>query len=178
MGIGRPTKFPWKEIEHDAVINGLNHRELGIKYNMAADTIRRHADRHAWPMTYRIVPKLQEKAVQLATERAVERIADEWINKGDDHRKMVFKLANESLKKMPIRAPKNFREAEAADKMARRAAGLDVTDINQQTLININESIDSFDEPAPIEAVVIQDVRELNPPSTDLESEPPATGPS
>lgn len=178
VGLGRPTKFPWKEIEQDAVHNGLNYKELEIKYNISRDTVRRYADRHQWPMAYRLIPKLKKKVLELATEKAVERAADEWINKGDDHRKMVFKLANESLAKMPIRAPKNFREAEAADKMARRAAGLDVTDINQQTLININESIDSFDEPAPIEAVVIQDVRELNPPSSEMESEPPPTGPS
>lgn len=50
-----------------------------------------------------------------------------------------------SLKRMKPRAPKNFREAEVCDKIARRSAGLDKVDVVQQTLIQLNERIEGFD---------------------------------
>lgn len=57
--------------------------------------------------------------------------------------RVAFKLAHESLKRMKPRAPKNFREAEVCDKIARRSAGLDSEEgPRQQLLININELMD------------------------------------
>jgi hypothetical protein len=59
---------------------------------------------------------------------------------------VAFDLAHESLKKMKPHAPKNFREADAADRMARRASGLDNSEMAQHmTLIRINESVEEFE---------------------------------
>lgn len=46
---------------------------------------------------------------------------------------------------MKPRAPKNFREAEVCDKIARSSAGFDKVDVVQQTLIQLNEQIEGFD---------------------------------
>ena len=46
---------------------------------------------------------------------------------------------------MKPRAPKNLREAEVCDKIARRSAGLDKVAVVQQTLIQLNGRIEGFD---------------------------------
>lgn len=140
----------WKLIEDDCTHpdTPLSFAQAEKKYGVSQKTISKRANRNKWP-----IPRVIAKQIQGKLEQAVERQAIKWASKGDRHREVVFNLAHESLKKMKPKAPKNFREAESADKMARRAAGLEVADVNQQTLIQINEAIDahvtSADEPAP-----------------------------
>jgi hypothetical protein len=79
----------------------------------------------------------------------------DWAARGDDHRDHAFKVGHESLKKFKPRSPKNFRELEIADRMARRAAGLETADVINQTLVHINEAIDEHGDSQVIEAVVV-----------------------
>jgi hypothetical protein len=53
--------------------------------------------------------------------------------------------------------PKSWKEFDVADRAARRAAGLENAEVVQQTLIQINEAIDDFDQPRPIQAELITD---------------------
>ena len=60
-------------------------------------------------------------------DQAVEIIAQSWAERGEQHRLLAFQLAHNSLKTaakrgLPI---EDWRDADLADKTARRNAGLD-----------------------------------------------------
>jgi hypothetical protein len=54
--------------------------------------------------------------------------AESWGQKGEEHRALAFRLAHDALKKLSkkrVPPPADWQEIEKADKMARRAAGMD-----------------------------------------------------
>lgn len=130
----------WAQIEADCTNpnDPMSFTDAEKKYGVSCKTISKRANRKHWAL-----PRIIAKAVEKKIENGLEKVASKWKDKGERHREVVFDLAHESLKKMKAKAPKNFREAEAADKMARRAAGLEVSEISQQTLIQINDAIDA-----------------------------------
>ena len=139
---GDRAAIDWTPIEL-AVTGGLSFSDAAERFGVKQDSIRKRAKRHNW-----ILPKGLSKIVHNKLEKAVEKVADDWLAKAETHRKDAFELAHESLKKMKPRAPKNFREADICDKIARRNAGLDDVDSAKQvTLIHINEAIDAYDQP-------------------------------
>jgi hypothetical protein len=108
------------------------------------------ARRYRWP-----VPRAIGKAVQNA--EVVDRTAQDWLNKGEAHRRIVFDKASGAITQAKMCPPRSWRDFDLADRTARRAAGLESAEIVQQTLIQINEAIDDFDQPRPIEAELIRD---------------------
>lgn len=165
--MGAPSPFDWVPIEHDACVNGLTAPELEAKYGIKANTINQHARRNKWPWAHKIIPEIQRRAIAVGAARAVREVAEEWSQRGEDHRNLVFNLAHDSLKKMKPKAPKNFRDAKMADDMARRAAGLETSENVNQTLIQINDSIDDFDAPRPIKEAQVVPTEEQ---PTDVEA--------
>jgi DNA-binding transcriptional regulator YhcF (GntR family) len=149
------TKIPWPAIQEAATNEALTINELAERFGVKAATIRRAYDRKKLVLVSKIIPQVQRRIAEKVAQQTIERKTDEWLARGERHRKVAFDLAHDSLKLMKPKAPRNFREAEAADKIARRAAGLDVSDTVQQTLININEAMDSSDEPVPVQAFTI-----------------------
>lgn len=142
----RTMGIPWTKIE-EAMIAGENPNDVSKKYNVPYNTIRVHCSRHKicvpTQRMIRVVSKNMEKAVQ----SAAEKVAKSWLEKGEEHRQDAFNVAHESLKKFQAKAPRTFRELESADRIARRAAGLETADVIQQTLVNVNEAINDFDQP-------------------------------
>ena len=63
-------------------------------------------------------------------------VTETWAEKAEAHRQKVFALASKALDAANVPTPKNWRDLETADKMARRAAGLD-DDSGQRTLVQI-----------------------------------------
>jgi hypothetical protein len=63
-------------------------------------------------------------------------VTETWAEKAEAHRQKMFKLASDALDKASLPPPKNWRDAETADKIARRASGLD-DDSGQRTLVQI-----------------------------------------
>jgi len=107
------------------------------------------ARRYRWP-----VPRAIGKAVQNA--EVVDRTAQDWLNKGEAHRRIVFDKASGAITQAKMCPPRSWRDFDLADRTARRAAGLESAEIVQQTLIQINEAIDDFDQPRPIEAELLE----------------------
>jgi hypothetical protein len=145
-------EIPWQEIE-ECLRAGERVTDLAKLYKLAPSTIRAHCSRNKMPCNRRMV-KTISKEMEQVVRAAAEEAAKSWLEKGEEHRKVAFDIAHESVSKFKARAPRNFRELEAADKIARRAAGLEVADVVQQTLVNVNEAIDSFEMPQ--EATVIE----------------------
>lgn len=146
----KQTLIPWPAIQEAATNEGLTIPELSNRFGVDAGTIRKRVNRGKLVIVARALGAIQRRAAVKAAEAAATKVANEWVERGENHRKVAFDLAHESLKKMKPKAPRNFREAELADKIARRAAGLDTADTVQQTLININEAMSADDEPTPV----------------------------
>lgn len=60
-----------------------------------------------------------------ANEEVTQSLAESWAEKGDQHRALAFSLAHTSLQKASVEPPQTWRDVELADRIARRAAGLD-----------------------------------------------------
>ena len=128
----------WKAIEAAICIGGLGYSEAGRKFNISPHAIMMRAKRHGWAVPSKIAKRVEalqksvtERAVCEANRHcndlAVEIIAQSWAERGEQHRLLAFQLAHNSLKPaakrgLPI---EDWRDADLADKTARRNAGLD-----------------------------------------------------
>ena len=85
-----------------------------------------------------IVKKIVERAEnpnchELSRDQVKAAITETWAEKGAKLRRVMFKKAYNAVKQSTVQTPKNWRDLEIADKLARRAAGLDTSD-NQVNL--------------------------------------------
>ena len=118
------------------------------EFAVKEDTIRKRARRYNWPVS-KAIGKSVQKAVQ--NTQVAERTAHDWLAKSAAHRAVVFDKAHGAITKATIRPPQSWKDFDLADRAARRATGLENTEVVQQTLVQINEAIDDFDQPRPIE---------------------------
>ena len=128
----------WKALEAAICIGGLGYSEAGRKFNVSPHAIMMKAKRHGWAVPSKIAKRVEalqksvtERAVCEATahcnDQAVEIIAQSWAERGEQHRTLTFCLAHSELKSaskrgLPI---EDWSAAEKADRMARKACGLD-----------------------------------------------------
>ena len=145
MGIKRSRKKPrppqaispetWKGVEAAICIGGLGYSECGRKFNVSPHAIIMKAKRHGWAVPSKIAERT--KALQArykacesdrnGNEEVIQAVAQGWAERGEQHRLLAFQLAHNSLKRaakrgLPI---EDWRDADLADKTARRNAGLD-----------------------------------------------------
>jgi hypothetical protein len=124
--------------------------EASKKFKIKMATISARAKREGWRMMLR-----HEK------NKLVAKAEKDWAKLGDTHREHAFKIGHESLKRFKPRAPKNFRELDIADRIARRAAGLENDSVVQQTLVHINEAVEGHAEEQVIEAYEVDNTPPL-----------------
>jgi len=145
---GGRVAIPWDIIERTCIA-GMTFMSAAEEFGVKEDTIRKRARRYGWAVQ-RAVGKAVQRAVQNA--EVVSRTAQDWFAKGEVHRRIVFDKASNAITQAKMCPPRSWRDFDLADRTARRAAGLESAEIVQQTLIQINEAIDDFDQPRPIEA--------------------------
>lgn len=122
----------WAAIER-ACTAGMSFQEAERVFGIPSDTIYKRSVRKAW-----IVPTKIEKIVREVSEREKtmqivgNTVGQTWAERGEAHRRMVFEKAYGGLTSAQLPTPKSWKDAEIADKMARRAAGLD----NAETQVN------------------------------------------
>ena len=96
-------------------------RAFGIRI---PETILMKSKREHWPVPNRV----EQRSRALQTNiLATETLAVNWLEKAEQHRALAFQLAHDSLraaakKGLPI---ESWRDADLADRSARRNAGLD-----------------------------------------------------
>jgi hypothetical protein len=106
--------------------------------------------RDKWPVPSRVEERARQlqaslqRQIEAAQDRrngndvTTENLAQDWVSRGEAHRQLAFSLAHDALRKaakkgLPVR---NWRDADLADKTARRNAGLD-SDENSRIQIGI-----------------------------------------
>lgn len=140
-------------------------REASFKFDVPESTLRQYSIQHSWKVTAEIVKqaraivKSKRELANLAAEQAVST----WAARGERHRKRIMDIAEASLKNIKKVPVKSARDLETIDKAGRRAAGLEVADTVNQTLIQVNEAINQHAEAEPIEAELVDDPAALLP---------------
>lgn len=151
----------WSAIEKFMMITE-DYVAAAKQFNVKADTIRKRAKRHGWPLPSVIAAKVlalkKVGDVQTAQNGAlIEQSAKTLAERGEAHAEMVFEKANAALvalKKFPVR---NARDVELIDKVARRAAGMGNDDEGARiSIIQLNEALDSHRTDDVIEAEIVQ----------------------
>lgn len=150
--MGAPQIKDWEEIEK-LVIAGMSIPDAARKFGLKPNTVRVRAIRNNWPTPDAIAKRAKELTVPEKNDKVIQAAAEDWNAKGEAHRKVAFEIATESIKQFKAKPPKNFRELKAADDIARRAAGLDISEVNQQTLIMMHERVNSFEDEQPEEII-------------------------
>lgn len=64
-------------------------------------------------------------------------LEEDWKTKGSAHRRMVFEKANSAIREANLPAPRTWKDAQIADSMARKAAGLEDADNTKSTIVNV-----------------------------------------
>lgn len=140
MGKSKFDRETWDKIR-DGFIAGIPSRDLQEMFGPTPEAIRKRAEREKWPTPARITKMRREFGLENHVSgkhvddlaRAMAELETEKILR---HRALVARMAHEKLKQSTLAPPKNWRDAEIADKMARRALGLE-DGPQQQTLINL-----------------------------------------
>lgn len=124
MGQGpRIPKETWDAVKV-SYLAGLSTKEIAQQYGLEEQTVATKVCKAGWN-------KIIKEAVQTVKpkDEILAKTADllemDWKNKGAGHRAHVFKIAHEALKKASLPAPRSWKDAQIADNMARKAAGLD-----------------------------------------------------
>jgi hypothetical protein len=137
---GSSVAYPvelWREIEL-ACVAGMSFVDAEKQFGVKSNTIRIRATRLNWPTPAAIA----RRAKQLTTRpspSALDKVAESWTEKAELHRGAAFAKASKAIAASKIAPPRTWHDFDLADKAARRAAGLDNTEVVQQTLVNINE---------------------------------------
>ena len=134
----------WRSIEAAVCIGGLGYSECGRKFNVSPHAIIMKAKRNGWAVPSKIAERT--KALQArykacesnrnSNEEVIQTVAQSWAERGEQHRALAFQLAHDSLKAaakkgLPI---ESWRDADLADKSARRNAGLDDSDAHNVSI--------------------------------------------
>jgi hypothetical protein len=131
----------WVAIEK-ACCGGLGYSECARKFGVSVFAIMQRSKRNNWPVGSRIqrrVEALQEarykarerykpyEEARNSNTRATEALAESWVERGEQHRSLIYEMTNTALKEVVKSPPalENWSDIERCDKAGRRATGLD-----------------------------------------------------
>jgi hypothetical protein len=131
----------WVAIEK-ACCGGLGYSECARKFGVSVFAIMQRSKRNNWPVGSRIERRAEalQEARYKARERyktyeqqrdcnarATEALAESWVERGEQHRSLIYDMTRTALKKVVKSPPalEDWSSIERADKAARRACGLE-----------------------------------------------------
>ena len=152
----------WSAVEK-AVCAGMGYTEAARRFGIRSPhTIIMRARRNKWPVASRIEERTRALQARYkaceerrnCNEQATEAIAESWAEKGERHRGLAFEMAHNALKMAKYARPtvEGWQDIEKADKMARRAAGLDTEGSSNVNigLTLVNQRISSPPDPVTL----------------------------
>ena len=128
------AKETWLAVK-TCYLAGMSTNDIADKFEIDRGTV----SVKAWKAGWSKVRKLPEN---IPTDKSmVEKVADmlesDWKSKGSAHRRLVFDKANSALREANIPAPRTWKDAQIADSMARKAAGLEDSENTKSTIVNV-----------------------------------------
>jgi hypothetical protein len=134
----------WVAIEK-AVVGGMGYSEASRRFHVSVFAIMQRSKRNNWPVGSRIQRRVE--ALQQARYKAREHykpydqlrdsnaqataaLAESWVERGEVHRNLVYRIANAALIKavkdgVPV---ESARDLDLIDRAGRRATGLDASE--------------------------------------------------
>jgi hypothetical protein len=139
----------WLSIR-DLFVSGATPAELSERFGIKAATIAKRASRQKWLSPGKIQARQLEMRKEILStakkgetsnivpDSVLDIAALSWEEKALKHRQVAFQVAHKAILsasdvEMPAR---DWTDLEKADKMARRAAGLDME--SDKTVLNVN----------------------------------------
>jgi helix-turn-helix, Psq domain len=155
-----PIEADWDSIKI-AVCGGLTLKEAANAYGVPRETIKKRAQRQNWPTPTAIKTEaervLNKAGMSLSPVKSpvspTSVIAKNWAEKAESHRVLAFKMARKALlkadrRRLPL---KDWSDIEKADKMARRASGLESEGIQVNVGIQLlNQRLEQVDLPPDV----------------------------
>ena len=138
----------WNDLRDDYILGHLTAKELAAKYGVAEGTIRNKAYKQNWPTLNKLRKKAEELGIYQPdgsiSEQKLQELAVDWALAPQKHRELMARVTKEKLTRAAevIKPPKDWREMEIADRIARRNLGLE-DGPQDKPLININLREDS-----------------------------------
>lgn len=129
--MGKPLPVDWQPIRIAVMTGGLSYEEASAKFGVKSNTIAQKAKREGWKVT-----DLERAEVQRAIALS-SAVKESWADRGEQHRHRMFGIATKAIEAANLSAPRNWRDMETADKIARRAAGLEDADAQGRTIVNL-----------------------------------------
>jgi len=119
-----PEELRWVLAKEAVCKLGYSQKEAAEKYNLSHDALKQRSCREKWPTIERVARVVTERSLN---EKMTEMAAENWLEKGEIHRGMAFKVAHQAVARAMKAPPEitDWADLERADKMARRAAGLE-----------------------------------------------------
>lgn len=160
--MGQKARIPketWDAVKV-SYLAGLTPKQIAQQYGLCEQTVSTKVCKAGWNKIIKdsIKTVVPEENILAKTAEILEM---DWKTKGAGHRAHVFKMAHEALKRSQLPTPRSWKDAQIADNMARKAAGLDeergntaVVNIGflQQTADSVPSRIDYTDaEFEPVE---------------------------
>lgn len=159
----RPLPVPvnWDAIRIEFA-HGISIPELARKYSLSEGTLKARSAREKWiemrPETHAkdIATGLQHGILE-AAKAGAKVVGESWAERGESYRRMVFEKTSKLMEQATLAPPKNWKDADVADKMARRAAGLDNLETQVNTIIGFG-SLEDGPMRADFEGEIVRDV--------------------
>lgn len=158
----RKTDVNWPVLQVE-FSHGVSIPELSRKYGVPEGTIKARSARNKWmngrPLdVQKAVAKQQPvgaTGLQLALEQGAKSASLSLSERGQAYSSRIFDKVSSLVEKANLPEPKNWKDAEIADRIARRASGLDKVEMSINTIIGMAGSVENepiIDITPPIES--------------------------
>jgi hypothetical protein len=139
--------LPWDVIRAE-FSQGVTITQLVEKYGVAEGTLCSRAKREQW---MQLRPQTHAMTAMEAQKAAAKAVGMTLAEAGQAYAARMFEKMSRLSEAANLQPPKNYKDAEIADKIARRAAGLENADVSVQTIIGVS----GFDEAPVLGAEVV-----------------------
>ena len=147
-------KVNWDAIRIEFA-HGESLETLAKKYEIKFGTLAARSSRERW---MELRPEGHSvKGLQSPVLEAGKAVAKSWAERGESYRRMMFEKTSKLMEQATLAPPKNWKDADVADKMARRAAGLDNLETQVNTIIGFG-SLEDGPMRADFEGEIVRDV--------------------
>ena len=113
----------------------MSTNDIAEKFGVNRDTVTTKTWKAGWNKL-RKLPDSQPVDKGLV-EKVADMLEEDWKSKGSAHRRLVFDKANSALREANLPAPRTWKDAQIADSMARKAAGLEDSENTKSTIVNV-----------------------------------------
>ena len=138
-------KEVWAAIE-DGCRSNIPLGELATKYCVLEKTIQIQASRKGWLVPRKIADEVARQLENAPSSTISEKKPSaparrrDWVEAASEYRNMIMDKLEVAVQGMNLESPKTWRDAEIADRMARKAVGLESGETTVvQTIIPIGK---------------------------------------